>query len=80
MFPSTILEGQLIAVQQNTCSGQLANHVTANNTTILNKIDTTAMILFQQIEVTLLIQDVVAIFSSDCFLHHKEDLKLASML
>ena len=80
MFPSTFLESQLTAVHQgpqNTCSGQLAKHVTANNTTIF---DTTAIILFQQIEVTLLIQDVVAIFSFEYFLQHKEDLKWASML
>ena len=43
---------------------------------VLNKID----ILFQQIEVTSLIQDVVAILSYDCFLHHKAGLKWASVL
>ena len=40
----------------------------------------TAIILFQQIEVTTLIQDVVTIFSSNCFLHHKDGLKWALML
>ena len=71
MFPSTILESQLTAVHQgtyNSCSGQLANYVAANSTTILNKVDTTVIILFQQIEVTTLIQDVVAVFNSECFL------------
>ena len=38
------------------------------------------IILFQQIEVTSLIQDVVGILSSDFFLHHKVDLKWASLL
>ena len=46
---------------------------------VLNEVDMTEN-FFQQIEVTILIQDVVAIFSSDCFLQHKEGLKWASML
>ena len=40
----------------------------------------TMIILFQQIEVTSLIQDVVAILSSDLLLHHKIDMKWASLL
>ena len=48
--------------------------------TRLNTIVMAMITLFRQIEVTTLIQDVVAIFSFDCFLHHKEGLKWASML
>ena len=48
--------------------------------TRLNTIVMAVITLFRQIEVTTLIQDVVAILSSDCFLQHKEGLKWASML
>ena len=78
MFPSMhILRKSTYRNSPGYKEHQLANHVTANNTTIF---DVIAIILFQQTEVTSMIQYVVAIFSSECFLHHKEDLKWTSML
>jgi len=78
MFPSMFLENQLI----RQFSREHRTLVRTSWQTMLQQtiLNTIVIFSFKQIEVTTLIQDVVAIFSSECFLQHKEGLKWASML